>query len=224
MVQTTQGGRSTAKASKARRGRRTTTRNARSVRGGSKKGNQRDKNLDVQRVFVRELMDVSDAHDQLGRLLSGISAAVNGREIRDLISFLESRTEAAKRSLDLVLEEHGQSLRANSVACKPMRAMAQEATKGARTTEASLEMDLLTITNLQKMLHYLIASLGSLRAWSELVEDRDAVVLFRHLTDEMKSVDRELSAISESELWSRGSIADGDGGSWSRDARRRVRS
>jgi ferritin-like metal-binding protein YciE len=192
--------------------------------GDGRTGQSSTKEMDVRRVFVRELLDVSDAHDQLGRLLQGIAGNVNDREIRDLLSFLESRTASAKRSLGMVLEEHdrerGRKRSGGSAACKPMRAMAQEATRTARATSTSVEADLLTVTNLQKMLHYLIASLGSLRAWSELVEDRDAVALFRNLTDEMKSCDRELTELSENELWSRGD-SDGDGGSsWFGDSRR----
>jgi len=213
-----------------RRGRKTRTARAGASRKTHTNGRSQgsSKTLDVQRVFVRELLDVSDASEQLGQLLQGISANVNDREFRDLLSFLETRTESAKRSLELVLEEHdrergGRKKPSGSATCKPMRAMAEEAAKNARNTRASMEADLLTITNLQKMLHYMIASLGSLRAWSELVEDRDAVVLFRNLTDEMKSCDRELTEVSENELWTRSDLGR-DGGSWSGDSRRMFRS
>ena len=221
MVQTTQSGHSDSRSSKPRRSRRTTaTRTAR----GRKRSSQRGKSFDVEQVFLRELKNASDAEDQFGRLLSNISQAVSGRDFRNLVAFLESRTQSAQRSLERVLQEHDRSGRAGSVACKPMRAMAQEATRGRRTADDSFETELLTITNLQKMLHYLIASLGSLRAWSEMVEDRDAGILFRNLTDELKAADRELSQFSENELWSRGSGGDGDGDSWSRGSRRTVRS
>jgi ferritin-like metal-binding protein YciE len=217
-----------------RRGRKARTARADTSRTASRKTHTNGRNqssskaLDVQRVFVRELLDVSDASEQLGRLLQGISDHVNDREFRDLLSFLETRTESAKRSLELVLEEHdrqggGRRKQSGSAACKPMRAMAQQATRNARNTQASVEADLLTITNLQKMLHYMIASLGSLRAWSELVEDRDAVIRFRNLADEMKSCDRELTEVSENELWTRSDLGR-DGGSWSGDSRRMFRS
>jgi ferritin-like metal-binding protein YciE len=162
-------------------------------------------------------MEACDAHDQFRRIVQTVTREVNARDLVEFLSFLDSRMEAQERSLDLVVEEHGQQKRGTSVSSKPMRAMVQAATMASRKSGASMGSDLLTITSLQKMLHYLIASLGSLRAWGELVEDRDAVLLFRHLTDDLKAADRELSDISENELWSRhgsrsqGFERDGDG-------------
>jgi ferritin-like metal-binding protein YciE len=160
-------------------------------------------------VFVKELMDISDAHAQFEQVLSQVGQTVHARGAEEVLSFLEQQTERAQRSLEMVLKEHDAAKRQTT--CKPVRAMAQETTRGLRGSQASVELNLLAITNLQKILHYLIASLGSLCAWSELVKDQDAVLLFRHLTDDAKLADRELTRIAENELWSHRRAGDGDG-------------
>jgi len=162
------------------------------------------KELDVRRLFLREVLDVLDAQKQLKRHLPRISKTVKGEDFRELLEELEANLARAGRSFQRVVQEHnGNSKHAPTAVCRPMRAMLQEASKGVGKGKPSAELSLLTITNVQKMLHYLIASLGSLRSWSELVEDEDAEILFRHLTDDAKWMDRELSAVAENELGAR---------------------
>ncbi|HUR27532.1 MAG TPA: DUF892 family protein [Planctomycetota bacterium] len=162
------------------------------------------KQLDVQRVFLRELLDVFDAQKQLTRHLPRISKTVQDQDFRELLTELESNLDRAGRSFQRVVKEHnGKGKQTQSTVCRPMRAMLQEANKGVGKGKPSSEQNLLTITNIQKMLHYMIASLGSLRSWSEVVEDEDAAILFRHLTDDAKWMDKELTAIAENELGAR---------------------
>ena len=177
--------------------------------GSGRRGSGSAKSLDVRKVFLKELMDVADAHAQLARVLPQIRESLDARGAEEVLEFLERRIEGGQRSLTRVLEEHVGTNR--QVVCKPVREMAQATARALRASDASMELNLLTITNLQKVIHYLIASLGSLRAWSELVEDEDAVLLFRRLTEDAKMADQELSRTAEDELWSRRRGGNGNG-------------
>lgn len=157
------------------------------------------KSLDVDNVFQRELREIRDGEQQLGEFLPKLEEKSRTRELQECLERLHSASERFQRSLGRVAEEHGGD---ETGRCNAMRGLISEARKGLRSVQTSPERDVLTIANVQKMLHYTIASYGSLRAWSSLVGDEDARILFDKLVDERKRLDRSLTEIAQESLYS----------------------
>lgn len=166
-------------------------------RGGQ--GSRSAKSLDVFEVFRREVAEIRDGEEQLTRFLPKLEQSARARDLQDCLERLQGESERFQRSLGRVAKEHEGDEKQR---CNAMRGLITEAKKGLRALEASPERDILTIANVQKMLHYTIASYGSLRAWSQLVGDEDAQILFENLVSARKRLDRSLTEIAEDSLYS----------------------
>jgi ferritin-like metal-binding protein YciE len=169
-------------------------RNSAAKRSSRSRSSRSKGQVSVENAFQRELLDMKDAQAQSARFLEKAAEISGPRGLSQLLTDLETRTASIQRSLDRVLKAHG--VRKSPSACKPVRAMLQEASKVRWSAETGLEGSLLLITSLQKVLHYGIASFGSLRAWSILMRDEDAEVLCAHVTDDLKDFDRDLSQVA----------------------------
>jgi ferritin-like metal-binding protein YciE len=152
----------------------------------------------LEEAFQRELTDIAAAEQQLGKLLPKLASRMENDELQHCISQLQKSSERFGRNLERVMEEHGKNgLRSSSQMIGAMSRHVIKTVKQSNDSRASL---MLGITGLQKMLHYSIASYGSLRAWSEMIGDEDAVILFEHLTDERKAADEDLTRVAESSI------------------------
>jgi ferritin-like metal-binding protein YciE len=174
-------------------------------RGGSR-SSRKKQGVDVASVFRHEVADISDGEKRFAKFLRSLESGGSstngagrasdlGEELREIVDELGQRSERHQRSLQRVAKEYAKGR--TSRRCEAMEALVKEGRKAARGGSGTLEADLLTITALQKMLHYSIASFGSLSAWSAVIGDEDALILFRKLTDERKQVDRELTEVAE---------------------------
>jgi ferritin-like metal-binding protein YciE len=146
----------------------------------------------MERFFLAEVRDLSDAEAQLASFLPQVADAVEQREVRAVIEELEALSERRLRHLARLRAAHGIDSRGQ--VCAGMRGLIREAQKSLHGT--SVDGDIDRITQLQKLLHYAIASSGSLRSWSSRVGDEDAVVLFERMTREKEWIDRDLMAIA----------------------------
>ncbi len=173
---------------------RTTTKNEKTGRG-------KRAAVDVEQAFRKELADVTDAETQLTKFVSTFKEHCNNYALEESLTYLERASESYLRSLERVKEAHAEKKPGRATRCEPARALVREGTKHLSRGAPSFESDLLAITTLQKLVHYGIASYGSLCAWSAMIGDEDAILLFRRLTDERKEVDADLTEIAESALW-----------------------
>jgi ferritin-like metal-binding protein YciE len=166
-----------------------------------KKRGSAGREFDVMEAVRRELADVSDAETQLGKFTTKLAESTQREELRELCSDLVASSESYARAIARVVAEYRKGR--GKQACEPMRAMVKEASRGMKSGKGSDDGELLAITGLQKMLHYTIASFGSLRAWGERIRDDDAVILFERLTEERKRADKAFTRVAEQSLWSR---------------------
>jgi len=93
-----------------------------------------------------------------------------------------------------------------------VRSLLQDASKARWGSDDCLEEGLGVVTALQKVLHCCIGSFSGLRAWSALVRDADAEILFANVTDDLKAFDRELSEVAARALSHGGAILSPDEG------------
>jgi ferritin-like metal-binding protein YciE len=185
-------------APKTSSGRESSGRGTRKRKAGKRARRARPTPSMIERIFEDEVRDISDAESQVAAFVPKVAEAV---QLDDLQACLEDLGELTRRrvhNLGRLAEAHGISKGRKT--CIGMRGLISEARKTMRG-RTSLERDIQLITQLQKLLHYEIASSGSLRSWSERIGDEDAVLLFDHMTREKKEIDRDLTEIAESGWW-----------------------
>jgi ferritin-like metal-binding protein YciE len=152
----------------------------------------------LERIFEDEVRDISDAENQVAAFIPKVASAVQLDDLQACLEDLGELTRRRVQNLGRLAEAHG--IAKGRKTCVGMRGLIAEAKKTMRG-RTSLERDIQLITQLQKLLHYEIASSGSLRSWSERIGDEDAVILFDNMTREKKDIDRDLTEIAESGWW-----------------------
>jgi ferritin-like metal-binding protein YciE len=179
-------------------------------RDGTSRDEQHSNGFGVEFIFGRELDEIADAEAQLAAFLPKLAKALPQRDMQELAEHMREKSESYQRSLQKVADAHPtrakrgrRSNKKHHATCEPMRALIKNTAQILKQESESPAKDILAITGLQKAVHYEIASYGSLRAWSELIGDEDAVIFFRRVTDEKKQMDRILSEIGENALAAR---------------------
>jgi ferritin-like metal-binding protein YciE len=191
----------TARSTRGRKGSRkgkakaASARTARSTTGRSTTANvrtARSKGFDLHDAFRREVGQMVEVESGLERACKKLEKQTTDPELQRSLEELRECSASYGRSLNRVIAEHGKSRKRadNGAARLLVRSIARAAT--THTTAG----EVMTTTELQKLLHYSIATYGSLKAWSREIGDRDGEILFERLADERKEQDAELSDVA----------------------------
>ena len=146
----------------------------------------------LRETFVEELKDLYDAEKQLLKALPKLAIASEHEELKAAFEAHLEETEEHVIRLEKVFKVFEQ--RAQGKKCKAMQGLVAEAQELIQEEEG----DAALICAAQKVEHYEIASYGSLRAWSELLEENAATELLEETLNEEKEADETLTEIAKS--------------------------
>lgn len=147
-------------------------------------------------VYRAELRDLRSAEMQACALVDEIFVTLlNGplaERVSQYVAALRRRTVEHERLMEL--GEEGRSHR-NPV----MRAFVHEASRVAENCATNVR-DVLLVANLQHMVHYLIASYGTIAAHAKVLGLPEQAALFHGCAESDRQFDADLSALAKSEV------------------------
>jgi ferritin-like metal-binding protein YciE len=147
-------------------------------------------------VYRSELRDLRSAENQACALVDEIFVTLlNGplaERVSQYVAALRRRTAEHERLMES--GDEGRSHR-NPV----MRALVHEASRVAETCTTNVR-DVILVATLQHMVHYLIASYGTIAAHAKVLGLPEQAALFHGHADSDRQFDADLSALAKSEV------------------------
>jgi len=151
---------------------------------------------DLTRLYVSNLKDMRDAEQQMTDALPGLVEKASSAELKAALKEHLTTTESHLDTVEQLLEAATGSKRGKK--CKGMAGLVEE---GKEVLESEGDPDVIDaglIVAAQKAEHYEMAAYGSLKAFAQMLGNREAAKLFDEILDEERRADRRLSEIAES--------------------------
>src|SRR4051812_8807098 len=127
---------------------------------------------DLQDLFVDQLKDLYSAENQLAKALPKMAKAATNEELKNAFTTHLEETKGHAERLTQIFEKLGASPRGKK--CKAMEGLIEEG-KEAMEEDAEPEvMDAALIAAAQRVEHYEIAGYGTVRAYAELMGDKES--------------------------------------------------
>jgi ferritin-like metal-binding protein YciE len=149
-------------------------------------------------LYVHELKDMYSAENQILKALPKMIRAASSIELRGAFEEHLEQTEDHVRRLEQIGESLGKSLRGQK--CKGMEGLLKEGQELLKEDTAAAVLDAGLIVTAQKVEHYEIAGYGTLRAYAQLLGEREAVAVLQQTLDEETETDKRLTLLAENSV------------------------
>ncbi|MGE3876290.1 MAG: ferritin-like domain-containing protein [Parvibaculaceae bacterium] len=146
-------------------------------------------------LFEDTLRDMYYAEKKLVKTLPKMAKKASSEDLADAFTSHKTETEGHVERIEKVFEILGRPARAKK--CEAMEGLAKEGTHVMDEAEEDGVLDAGLIASAQAVEHYEIARYGTLIAWANQLDLKDAVSLLEENLAEEKAADEKLSSIAE---------------------------
>jgi ferritin-like metal-binding protein YciE len=152
----------------------------------------------LQDLYVEQLRDLYNAENQLVKALPKMAKAASDDQLKSAFEDHLEQTRTHVDRLEQIFDKLG--AKATGKKCKAMEGLIAEG-KEAMDEDAEPEvMDASLIAAAQRVEHYEIAGYGTVRAYAELLGDKQGAKLLQQTLDEEGQTDKLLTQIAESTI------------------------
>ena len=149
-------------------------------------------------LLAMELQEIRSAESQLARVLPRLSKAAQSEELREMLDGRQQEGERIMRDLDAAFEElEERPGRERNMAAE---GLVNDARENAQEVAQGPARDAVLIDGIQKTEHYCIAAWGTARSLAQALEQRNTVKAMERALKEGKSLDQQLTQLSEQEI------------------------
>jgi ferritin-like metal-binding protein YciE len=150
----------------------------------------------LEEALLAEMGDATNAERQTMKLLPKLAQSAEHPRLRMLferqMEEIEERVARLERAFELL------DRRPQTEVCEGMQGILEEAKEVLKKAGPGPVRDALMIAAAQKLVHYKIATYGTLCAWADETGERDVLRLLDQSLYEEKLADRMLTRIAES--------------------------
>ena len=149
----------------------------------------------IRDLLTLEVPDLHDAEEQVLAMLPALMGQTSDEALRQALTELEQITRDQRGRLETMAPEL--RIHLDGSTCRGMAGIVEEGRElGGNTAEGAIR-DAVTITAVQKMLHYQIAAYGAAASYARLLGEDDIADRLVHTLEEEQGADRKLTAIAE---------------------------
>jgi len=146
-------------------------------------------------LYIDQLKDLYSAENQLIKALPKMAKAASDEQLRSAFQTHLEETRGHAERLQQIFEKLG--ARPTGKKCKAMEGLVAEGKEMMEEDAEDEVMDAGLIAAAQRIEHYEIAGYGTVRAYAELLGDREAARLLQQTLDEEGKTDKMLTQIAE---------------------------
>lgn len=146
-------------------------------------------------LYIAELQELHDADQQLLHLLPKLARATKRSELMARIQAWADDVDAERHRLAQFLETSGAAQNVHED--DAMAALDVEAEKMLTISASPTVRDAALVASLQRIVHYRIATFGTLAAYAHVLGRPDEAASLSHDGDREKQLDSELTALAE---------------------------
>jgi ferritin-like metal-binding protein YciE len=153
---------------------------------------------DLQDLFVDQLKDLYNAEGQLVKALPRMAKAATNADLKAAFQTHLEETKGHQERLEQIFEKLGANPKGKK--CKAMEGLVEEGKEimGEDAQEDVLDAGLIAAA--QRIEHYEIAGYGTVRAYAELLGDKESARILQGILDEEGKTDKLLTQLAESTI------------------------
>jgi len=152
----------------------------------------------LRKLFVEELKDLHSAERQIIQALPRMAKKASNTQLRSAFELHLEETRGQLERLDQIFEKLGK--KGLGKKCKGMEGLLEEAKEMMAEDMDPEVMDAALISAAQRVEHYEIAGYGTVRAYAQLLGDKDAARLLQQTLDEEGATDKKLTQLAETTI------------------------
>ena len=152
----------------------------------------------LRKLYVDELKDLYSAEKQILQALPRMAKKATNEQLRQGFEKHLEQTRVQVERLDRIFELLGKSPRGKK--CKGMEGLLEEGKEMMQEDMEDDVMDAALIAAAQRVEHYEIAGYGTVRAYAQLLGDKDAARLLQQTLDEEGAADKKLTQLAETTI------------------------
>ena len=149
-------------------------------------------------LFEETLKDIYYAEKAILKALPKMAKKASSQKLQAAFTMHQKETEQQVERLDEVFELLGR--RASGKNCPAIDGIIEEAQEVMKEAKDETIRDAAMLAAAQSVEHYEISRYGTLVAWAEKMDMRNAAELLRATLEEEKATDEKLTALAESEI------------------------
>lgn len=144
----------------------------------------------LKTLFLIELADRYDSEKRLVPAMAKMARTTTCRHLEKLIHFHLKETERHVKQLERVFKSFDEKARTRK--CEATIGLLKEGAEIAAEFKKTSALNAALVSVAQKIEHYEIASYGCLRAWAELLGNKEAADLLQGILEEEKAANEAL--------------------------------
>lgn len=149
----------------------------------------------LEKLFVEELKDLYSAENQITKALPKMAKAASSPELRKAFESHLKETEGQIERLEKIFEILGKSPKGKT--CHGMKGVLEEGSEAMEEFKDPAVRDVAMITAAQRVEHYEMAGYGGVRAYAELLGQKEIAQLLQETLEEEEAADEKLTSISK---------------------------
>ena len=149
-------------------------------------------------LFEETLKDIYYAEKAILKALPKMAKKASSKKLQTAFTKHQKETEKQVDRLEQVFELLGK--RASGKKCPAINGIIEEGEEVMKEAKDDTIRDAAMLAAAQSVEHYEISRYGTLVAWAEKMEMRDAAELLQATLDEEKATDEALTGLAESEI------------------------
>ncbi len=148
-------------------------------------------------VYADEIKDLWSANDQMAKVVKAMAAKAHDPELKKTLESSVDGINAHAESIKSLLEKAGEDVEPEH--CKGMEGLVKEAKKhiGPEAPEAGELLDLVLLSQYQRMSHYGLAGFGTAEAYAQSLGMKDHVSKLKSIVADIYKADEYASKIGE---------------------------
>lgn len=152
----------------------------------------------LEALYVAELQELRHADGELTALLSRLAKAAHNDELAKRLRRHEGKIEVQRRRISEIIQQCGASARTHKD--DAMRALEAEAHKMLKIRGDASLRDAAIIASFQRIVHYRIATLGTIAAYAQLLGRNAEASEFAEWSDAEGKLDHDLTELAEATI------------------------
>lgn len=149
-------------------------------------------------LFIEELKDLYHAEKQITKALPQMAKKANSEQLRKAFESHLKETENQISRLEKVFKELDMTPRAKK--CEGMEGIIQEGKTMMQELEKSDTLDAALIAAAQKVEHYEIASYGTVRAYAQQLNYKNAASMLQETLEEESAANEKLNNLALNQI------------------------
>jgi len=152
----------------------------------------------IRDLYVEELKDLYDAENQITKALPKMAKAASATELKSAFEQHLKQTEGQVTRLERIFQKLEES--PGGKKCKGVAGLLAEGEELIKEDAEPEVRDAGLIAAAQKVEHYEMAGYGTVRAYAQLLGEKEAAQLLQQTLDEEGETDKKLTALAESKI------------------------